>query len=206
MIISSREFQNNQHVESQQVFSVCLIFAVKKKALQDLKTPKVEPERMPQAPKRPTEARDAKEVAKKLIKSGVIQAPKVPKRAEQSFKKPRGLERKLNSSDKTPCTYQPFSAIQPEEQDQAEPPRPRVKDLYDSFVSAGETGEERSGAAPHAKTTSSIKPEAKPKGGNTIFVYGFGISQEFLKKHFQTFGNIVNISMETEKKYVTWQS
>ncbi|XP_043287232.1 negative elongation factor E isoform X2 [Venturia canescens] len=186
----------------------------KKKALQDLKMPKVEPERMPQAPKRPTEARDAREVAKKLIKSGVITAPKTPKRPEQSFKRPRGLERKLNSSEKTPCTYQPFSASHSEEQEQSETQRPRVKDLYDSFVSAGDTEEERNGSPAsqpqmqsaagvpspltHPKT-SSARQEAKAKGGNTIFIYGFGISQDFLKKHFQTFGNIVSISMETEK-------
>ncbi|XP_015586315.1 negative elongation factor E [Cephus cinctus] len=165
----------------------------KKKALQDLKTPKPEPERIPQVPKRPTEARDAREVAKKLIKSGVITAPKTPKRPEQSFKRPRGLERKLNSTEKTVCSYQPFSATQPEE-DEADAARPRVKDLYDSFVSAREQ-EDRTVTDKQTPT----KQEIKPRVGNTIFVCGYKISEDFLKKHFHTFGSIVNISMEVEK-------
>ncbi|XP_043484073.1 negative elongation factor E [Leptopilina heterotoma] len=165
----------------------------KKKALQDLKAPKPEPERIPQTPKRATEARDAREVAKKLIKSGVITAPKTPKRAEQAFKRPRGLERKLNSTEKTISSYQPFSANQTEE-DEVETSRTRVKDLYDSFVSAQDTESKTSVEKP-----SLAKAEPKHKGGNTIFVCGYKISEDFLKRHFQTFGNIVNISMETEK-------
>lgn len=163
--------------------------------MQALKTPKPEPERIPQAPKRPTEARDAREVAKKLIKSGVITAiAKTPKRPEQSFKRPRGLERKLNSTEKAVCSYQPFSATQPEE-DETDAARPRVKDLYDSFVSARDH-EER--GAPDKQFQA--KTDAKPRVGNTIFVCGHKISEDFLKKHFQTFGSIINISMETEKK------
>lgn len=162
--------------------------------MQDLKAPKQEAERIPQAPKRPTEARDAREVAKKLIKSGVITAPKTPKRPEQSFKRPRGLVRKLNSTEKTVSSYQPFSATQMEEEE-TEAVRPRVKDLYDSFVSAQD---------PEDRTSRDIQPsskqEMKPRAGNTIFVCGYKISEDFLKKHFQTFGNIINISMETEKK------
>lgn len=42
-------------------------------------------------PKRPAEARDAREVAKKLIKSGAIPAiSKQQKQPEQGFKRPRG--------------------------------------------------------------------------------------------------------------------
>lgn len=162
--------------------------------MQDLKTPKPEPERIPQAPKRPTEARDAREVAKKLIKSGVITAPKTPKRPEQAFKRPRGLERKLNSTEKTVSSYQPFSATQPEE-DESEPKRPKVKGLYDSFVSASDP-EDR--GIPEKSISS--KPETKPARGNTIFVSGYKISEDFLKKHFSAFGNILKITMEAEKK------
>lgn len=163
-----------------------------------MKAPKPEPERIPQVPKRPTEARDAREVAKKLIKSGVITAPKTPKRPEQAFKRPRGLERKLNSTEKTVSSYQPFSATQQEEDD-TEPARPKVvKGLYDSFVSATDT-EDR--GAPE-KPVSSKPNETKPIKGNTIFVSGYKISEDFLKKHFSTFGNILKITMEAEKKSV----
>lgn len=163
--------------------------------MQDLKAPKQEVERIPQAPKRPTEARDAREVAKKLIKSGVITAPKTPKRPEQSFKRPRGLERKLNSTEKTISSYQPFSATQLEEEE-IEASRPRVKDLYDSFVSAQDT-EDKNTADKHSPAS---KQEVKPRAGNTIFVCGYKITEDYLKKHFQSFGNIINISMEVEKK------
>jgi len=161
--------------------------------LQDLKAPKQETERIPQVPKRPTEARDAREVAKKLIKSGVITAPKTPKRPEQTFKRSRGLERKLNSTEKTISSYQPFSAMQEEEE--TETARPKVKDLYNNFVSAQDTGERST-----SDNQSSAKQEIKPRGGNTIFVAGFKITEDYLKKHFQSFGNIINISMEVEKK------
>lgn len=176
----------------------------KKKALQDLKAPKPEPERMPQAPKRPTEARDAREVAKKLIKSGVITAPKMSKRSEQSFKRPRGLERKLNSTEKTVCSYQPFSAMQTEDEELEVEKRPRVKGLYDNFVSAKKTDDaitndnnKQSLSSP--LSLSSSKNETKPRAGNTIFVFGYKISEDYLKKHFSSFGNILNISMEAEK-------
>lgn len=166
-----------------------------KKALQDLKTPKPEPERTPQVPKRPTEARDAREVAKKLIKSGIITAPKTPKRMEQAFKRPRGLERKLNSTEKTVCSYQPFSSMQSEEEE-TEPARPRVKDLYESFVSAQEPDDK----SVMDKSTP-VKSEPKAKSGNTIFVTGHKITEDFLKKSFMTFGNILNIHLEPEKKW-----
>lgn len=53
------------------------LFFFKKKALQALKAPKQEPE--PLVPlKRPMEAKDAKEMAKKLIKSGAIKVPEKP--------------------------------------------------------------------------------------------------------------------------------
>ncbi|KAJ8674010.1 hypothetical protein QAD02_005272 [Eretmocerus hayati] len=170
----------------------------KKKALQDLKAPKTEPERVPQAPKRPTEARDAREVAKKLIKSGVITAPKTPKRSEQAFKRPRGLERKLNSTEKAVSSYQPFQASQSEE-DESEPPRQKIKGLYDSFVAASDNDDR------NEKSISS-KPETKTIKGNTIFVSGYKISDDFLRKHFSAFGNILKISMEAEKKgFITFE-
>lgn len=53
-----------------------------KKALQALKAPKQEPE--PLVPlKRPMEAKDAKEMAKKLIKSGAIKVPERPQPATE---------------------------------------------------------------------------------------------------------------------------
>lgn len=39
----------------------------------------------------------------------------------------------------------------------------------------------------------------KPKTGYTIFVQGKGVTEDSLKKHFNDYGNIVNVSMEIEK-------
>ncbi|XP_066262649.1 negative elongation factor E [Euwallacea similis] len=164
----------------------------KKKALTALKTPKPEPEK-PAVPKRPTEARDAREVAKKLIKSGVISAiAKQQKQPEHGFKRPRGLERKL-ISEKTVSGYQPFSAIQMEDgPDNPENKPPRIKNLYDNFENVRERDDRNIIEKPKDK------PE-KPRTGNTIYVSGYKITEEFLKKHFSTMGNIINISMEIEK-------
>lgn len=91
-----------------------------------MKAPRPEPERTP-TPKRPMEAQNAKEVAKKLLKSGAITAiPRTPKRPEHAgFKRPRGLERKLSGTDRTVSGYQPFSATQLDDQE-TESLRPRV--------------------------------------------------------------------------------
>lgn len=81
------------------------------------KTPRPEPEPSPVLnPKRPKEtARDAREIAKKLLKSGAIgPIKKVPNRTDQeSFKRPCGMERKLLTAPQTLSSYQPFSAASP---------------------------------------------------------------------------------------------
>lgn len=40
----------------------------------------------------------------------------------------------------------------------------------------------------------------KPKQGNTIFVSGYQVTEEFLRNTFSSFGFIIDISMESEKK------
>lgn len=82
-----------------------------------------------------------------------------------------------------------------QEEEETEAARPRVKDLYNSFVGAQDSGEKNAN-----NTQTPSKQEVKPRGGNTIFVCGYKIMEDYLKKHFQSFGNIVNISMEVEKK------
>lgn len=184
----------------------------KKKALQALKAPKPEPEKTPML-KRPAEARDAREVAKKLLKSGAISA--IPKPTEKlvsaGFKRSRGLERKLSSSDRAPSGFQPFSASQgsmplTEEQPTSETrTKPKVPNLYENFISSRETDTEplsssraESKEGPSSPALSSPKVE-RPKIGHTVYVFGYNITEDILKKGFQHFGNIVNISMEIEK-------
>ncbi|CAL4202646.1 unnamed protein product, partial [Meganyctiphanes norvegica] len=165
----------------------------KKKALQSLKAPQKEPE--PLIPlKRHMEAKDAKEMAKKLIKSGAIRVPgrSVASGDKTTFKRSMGLERKLSAADKAPSGYQPFSTTHPEEE--IHESRVKVKEnLYESFVSARDR-EERGDLNREGKTS-----DGKPRQGHTIYVFGYNISEEILKKAFSTFGNIVNVNMEIEK-------
>ncbi|CAH0700562.1 unnamed protein product [Spodoptera exigua] len=165
----------------------------KKKALQALKAPKQEPEK-PILPKRPTEARDAREIARKLIKSGAIQAIKSPPPQPQNatFKRPRaGRERKLSGSASAAggvASYQPFSASQeppPPEEKQT----PRVKYLYDSFVTARENPrDEKSPRTP--QPAGSETPGPPPPSGNrssVLLVVGARISEETIRRRLATY-------------------
>lgn len=71
--------------------------------MQALKT-KPEPEK-PLILKRPKDARDAREVARKLIKSGNINISKPESQVQ--FKRPKGQERKKAIPE--PASYHPFS-------------------------------------------------------------------------------------------------
>lgn len=71
--------------------------------MQALKT-KPEPEK-PLIPKRPKDARDAREVARKLIKSGNINISKPESQVQ--FKRPKGQERKKTLPE--PTSYHPFN-------------------------------------------------------------------------------------------------
>lgn len=39
-----------------------------------------------------------------------------------------------------------------------------------------------------------------PRKGNTIHVFGIGVTEEILTKAFSNFGNIININIERERK------
>ncbi|XP_026487621.1 negative elongation factor E [Vanessa tameamea] len=155
----------------------------KKKALQALKAPKQEPEK-PVLPKRPTEARDAREIARKLIKSGAIQAIKSPPTQPQNatFKRPRaGRERKLSGSTGTTggvASYQPFSASQ-EPPPPDEKAAPRVKYLYDSFVTAREKEEKVARNQPSDPAT--------PGKSTYLQILGPRITEEVIRRRLASF-------------------
>lgn len=193
----------------------------KKKALQLLKAPKPEPQPIQQTIKRSSESgTDAKEVAKKLLKSGKIHAIKGPERRERQesgFKRSKALERKRCVGSDKPGGYQPFhlSHLADEESGPITPleemPSTRVKPLYESFVSSRdpesiareETYKEkrRDGKANYVNRDT-------PLQGNTIYVHGFGLNQHILTTHFSIFGNILNLTSETDKNcgFVTFDS
>jgi len=168
----------------------------KKKALQAHKAPKQESQPMPA--KRPEAARDAREVARKLLKSGAISAIQKPQKQEQtSFKRPKGQERKKVQPEVTANpAYQPFSSTQVEPEspvkEAKEEPKgdTRYPNLYQQFASERDK-EERGQKA---------NPENREKRvGNTIYVSGNKVTEEYLRKHFSDFGQILNVSMEIEK-------
>lgn len=201
----------------------------KKKALQNLNAPKQEPP-PPKPLVRPLEAKpDAKEVAKKLLKSGAISAIKVENKERQGFKRPKALERKRNACERPSTSvtgYQPFTASHSPEDDllsagtPSDPvppanssPRPPVKKLYESFVSSrkleDEIKEDRARDNPHnprRERDRDGRPE-RPRQGNTVYVRGYGVTQELLQKTFEPVGNIINISMEMDKNcgFVTFE-
>lgn len=83
--------------------------------MQAHKAPKQETEKQ-LIPKRAVDARDAREVARKLFKSGAIPAIQKPqmKQDQMSFKRPKGQERKRIVPEMNVASYQPFSSTQNE--------------------------------------------------------------------------------------------
>ncbi|UYV67525.1 PKN2 [Cordylochernes scorpioides] len=137
---------------------------------------------------------DAKETAKKLLKSGAISAIKVESKERQGFKRAKGIERRrgLERMGGSMVTgYQPFSASHPADDETPTTPEGQqskklatVKNLYESFV--GPTTRER-------------EETRTPRQGNTVYVRGFGITEEILKMGFAPYGTIMNITIEPGK-------
>ena len=123
----------------------------------------------------------------------------------------QGLERKLTGLENARAGYQPFSAthgpgggfdmggddMNPEP---VEPPTKKVKNLYESFVAARDR-EERGLPSETGESLSSLKTgdTGNRRQGNTVYVFGYQISEDLLKNAFNPLGKIVNISMEVEK-------
>ena len=116
-----------------------------------------------------------------------------------AFKRPKE-RKKLQNELNVP--YQPFSKPESEipskmqtsdspiEKDETN----RIQNLYQQFASERDR-EERG-------IDKKIAPEVsreKPRTGNTIYVSGKTVTEDFLKKNFSEFGTIVNVSMEIEK-------
>ena len=81
-----------------------------------------------------------------------------------------------------------------------EPPTKKVKNLYESFVAARDR-EERGLPSETGESLSSLKSgdTGNRRQGNTVYVFGYQISEDLLKNAFNPLGKIVNISMEVEK-------
>merc|ERR1719270_2325476 len=155
----------------------------------------------------------AKQQVKKLIQSGRINLQPAQKtdRADakraSGFKRSQGLERKLTGLDNARAGYQPFSATHgpgggfdaggEDMNPEPEPPKKVTKNLYETFVAARDR-EERGIVDAAGESMSSLKSSDKPRQGNTVYVFGYQITEDLLKNAFSPLGKIVNISMEVE--------
>lgn len=206
-------FPNKLTEEEQALVAKYAKLRRKKKQLADVNKPKQEPEK--NTSKRPSESKDAKEVAKKLIKTGAIRAIKSSidkekikdEKNNSGFKRSQGFERKHNQ-DRAMSSYQPFSAthgpgggfdtggedFEPEISDEAK--KTKQKNLYETFVKERDI-EERG----------LTDEKNKPRQGHTVYVYGYGVTEEILRNQFTPYGPIVNISMEVEKNcgFITYE-
>ncbi|RUS80413.1 hypothetical protein EGW08_011825 [Elysia chlorotica] len=137
----------------------------------------------------------ATEQAKKLVQSGAIKVTELKERS--GFKRSKTLEKKKEAEKPAaPVGFQPFVSFTGEEEEDRVPPPKRMKGLGESFVSAG------------YGNRSYDRPEREPpKKGNTIFVHGFGITEDMMKKSFSNFGKIINIKMEKERNnaFITFE-
>uniref|UniRef100_A0A224YUJ6 Negative elongation factor E n=1 Tax=Rhipicephalus zambeziensis TaxID=60191 RepID=A0A224YUJ6_9ACAR len=189
----------------------------KKKALQQTKTPKQEPPPVQTTLRKGhdqvSESKpDAKEVAKKLLKSGAISAIKVENKERHGFKRSKASERKRSLNDRPGgIGYQPYAANHPTEDDleatgtssSSSSSRPAMKSLYESFVSGGNLDEDD---PKHLESPRESAPE-KPRQKNTLYVHGAGVSEDLLRGAFAPFGALLNISMELDKNcgFVTFE-
>ncbi|KAH7642609.1 negative elongation factor E [Dermatophagoides farinae] len=189
----------------------------KKKLLQQLKTPKQEQPAIQPVKRTPDSGTDAKEVAKKLLKSGKIQAIKAPDnkdRQDSGFKRSKAHERKRCTGTDKPGGYLPFHNHHSDDDPNGpkdEPESKRLKPLYESFVMSRD---------PHSVAREEAFREKKrdgkvnyvnrdnPQQGNTIYVHGENISEDILRLAFSTFGPVLNITAEPNKNcgFVTYDS
>ena len=163
---------------------------------------KPEPEKPLLFSKRPKDAKDAKEVARKLIKSGNINLPKNDTQNEVKFKRPNFSQDRKKAQTIETTNYHPYSGTSESEENASKSPLPGIEKteppngnrsisfLYQQIVQEKEPTETKK---------QSPQQKDKPKTGFTVYVSGKGISEDFLKKHFSEYGTIVNVSMEIEK-------
>jgi hypothetical protein len=198
-----------------------------------MKAPKPEPQPIQQTIKRTSESgTDAKEVAKKLLKSGKIHAIRGPDskdRQHSGFKRSKALERKRCGGADKPGGYQPFHMSHSTDEDNGlnhefnclteyaliisfvclsvaleDMPSTRVKPLYESFVSSRDPesiAREETFREKRRDGKANYVNRDTPQTGNTIYVHGFGVNESILRTGFSIFGNILNITSESDKKY-----
>ena len=211
-----------------------MLMSLQKKALTDMKAPKVEPEKT-NLLKRPLDPKDAKELAKKLIASGKVAIPKKPEMERTTFKRSRVFERKLSSTVRSDVPYGSggqeaimspsgdsiqFAPFAPAAGDRTEkgkedssvsppaPKMPKYSSFKPSFTPQRETEFESPRQAQGGGGGGGVGGGGgmnKPKRGPTLYVHGHGITDEFLKDLCGKYGKVVSVKLNsTSKGFVTF--
>ncbi|XP_014262050.1 negative elongation factor E-like isoform X2 [Cimex lectularius] len=156
----------------------------KKKALHVMKVPRQEPERITPVKVPQNDGRDAREIAKKLLKSGAISAiKKTPKRDELSgFKRPGGSSGRKSEALRL-SGYHPFAG-------NIEESRPSIKKLYTSM---NKTDDDPDWSPEQKKQSPKVNR-------SSVFVKGLGVNETLVKRTFSEHGEIANIKIDTEKR------
>ncbi|CAG7835233.1 unnamed protein product [Allacma fusca] len=200
----------------------------KKKALTDMKAPKVEPEKT-NMHKRPLDPKDAKELAKKLILAGKVSIPKKPEMERTTFKRSRVFERKLGSSVRSDVPYgsggqeavmtpagdaiqfEPFTPSAPVAGERVEKEGFEKSPSSSPVAKAPRFNSFRGNFTPQRENIYESPRHGqgntfnKPKRGPTLYIHGHGITEQFLKDLCGKYGKVVSVKMNsTSKGFVTF--
>ena len=167
---------------------------------------------------------DAKEVAKKLLKSGAISAIKVPEKKDTGFVRKRTVSRTL--ADTKPGGYKPFGAStegDASEDDVFTPgmpsdpnPAPEEYSAKYGYSAAGSyVSPKDAEVIAREETMRERKREGKahyvnrdvPNQGNTVYIRAPGLTEPSLRRAFALHGKIQAVSVESEKNcaFVTFE-
>ncbi|CAG0913251.1 unnamed protein product [Notodromas monacha] len=179
--------------------------------------------------KRPIEGKDAKEFAKKLLLTGkivVIPKPEEKTTFKRSLgleRKLSGVESRLSKSPH-PAGSPPYNTPRPKQAPTLPPldpsppsATPRQNPRGNRNRKRGPDGLRRPGPpipldmdaaveAPPPQPVLTSVPDGRPsqrrgerRTGNTIYVFGYNISEDILRRAFSSFGVILSVSTEAEK-------
>ncbi|XP_003737874.1 negative elongation factor E [Galendromus occidentalis] len=137
---------------------------------------------------------DAKELARKLLKSGAIKPIKSEPQGKTVFKRSKGAERKRNGSE---VGYQPFA----EPSAKGDPPASKLGALDQDDPKLHAEKEF------NAENSTSTTPVA-PRRGNTVYMNAQGITEALVRKACSAQGNILHICVEENKScaFVTFET
>ncbi|XP_028393063.1 negative elongation factor E-like [Dendronephthya gigantea] len=175
----------------------------KKKLLQKLKEkaetkvkPAVKRELAPTASITPE---DAKKKAEMLVASGCVKISKTS--VSREFKRVRTSEKKLAKDSLSD------QELAPVEKKRTHSDISAMKEMYNSnFVKSRENRDHDSN--PNHGYRDYNRGYREPRKGNTVFIKGYGLTEEIVKKEFGKYGTVTDVHFERDRKFgfVTYKS